>query len=364
MAIQISSTPVAATGPSWVSSLVCEPRPVVLFTRQLAGMYRAGVTLDRSLLTLSFQTEEPALAFVILGLLSCLRRGDSLSSAMSAYPRVFPETYQALVIQGEVSGNLAGCLEQAADLLERSDALRRRVQTASLYPGFVLATGVAGGFLSMHLMAPFLLEVFGHDPHSLPPATRVLAGLIAFLQGGPSTVAVLVLGLLGLAWTRLRLGTPTGRLWRDRLLLRLPLLGPVIRALGLGRVARTLGASVRSGLRFPTALTLCAQVAGNEPLRLGLLEARCALLRGVPLERFFRKRQVLFTPLFAGMFATGQEAGNLEAVCERLADLLETEAECRLETLLSLLQPLLIAGLGVAVGGLALAVLQPIYALL
>lgn len=351
----------APSRPGWCCELPVSTQALALFTRQLAMMYHAGVSMTRSIEVLAHQSEDPRLSFALLGVLWGLENGRSLSGAMAAYPRAFPPLYRAFVGQGEAAGCLEVCLSRAAELTEENDRLSRRVRAALAYPALVAVVSCATGALCLRLMAPFLA---GLGNGRMPRSTRLLLDCASALHDDRAVLTLLVLTAAGF-WLALRHGkTPAARLWRDRQVLRLPLLGRVVRELALCRIARTLGQCLDSGLRLTRTLELCSQVAGNEVLRKDLLLAGRRLVAGVPLERHFASRSRLYTPAFAGMMAAGQESGSLAELAGSVAELLEVSAASRLESAVTVIQPALLGLLGIIVGLVALAAMQPIYHLL
>ena len=345
---------------TWCLPVRVPLRPLALFTRQLAVMYRAGIPVVKALKGLTHQTEDDRLAFIIQGLLWQVKKGLSLSESLKSYPDTFSPIYVAFIKEGESTSDLDRALEKAALLLEEEWATRQRLKAALSYPLFVLVVGLGAGFVSLRMLAPVLTEIF-HGIKVLPWPSRLLLSVCAIFENGwYSLGTVLIPGLLLiLTWRFLRAGR--GRYHWDYLLLVNPLTASLTRQLVLGRVARTLAASMRSGVPLTQVLTLCSEVAGNEIFRRDLLRGRQALIDGIPLDQFFRRRKRLYTPAFCAMVMVGNEVGDLASVGDRLAEMFEIGAAARLETAVALLQPALVGLMGLLIGFLGLAVLMPVY---
>ena len=209
-------------------------------------------------------------------------------------------------------------------------------------------------------MVPFLVELFSSQQGSLPVSTRFLMGLSAIL-GKKSTIAIL--GLSFLIVVRLiskKLKTPKWSHRRDLLLVKAPLLGPLIRLACVVRILPTLSATVTSGLPLTLCLELCADVSGNSVFRKDLLQAKKSLIRGIPLEQHLSKQKWLYGPAFLAVFIAGLESGSLDQGSERLLRILNIELDVKLEQLVSLLQPAALVVTGGIVGFLCLATLQPL----
>ena len=354
----IAEQPVA-----WVSALSVPAKTTALFTRQLAVMYRAGIPLTKAVKALSHQSESLALGYVLLGVTWQLRRGDSLSQALRAYPQVFPAVYTALVREGESIGQLDVSLDKAAQFLEDDDRLIKTARGALYYPMFVLIVGILGGFGCLHFLAPILAELVA-DVKSIPWPTEVLLALVSVATNPWSVAGILLSVVLLTIVTRKALSTRSGQFRRDKFLLKVPILGTLIRQIVLCRIARTLAASIKSGVQLSLILELCAEVSGNRVFEQDLLKARAALINGIPLEKYLHKKKKLYTPIFVAMVAVGHETGNLEKVAEKLAGILETSSWASVNVFLALLQPAIMGVLGLFVGFVGLATLLPIYELL
>lgn len=317
----------------------------------------------RALEALAHQSEDPRLCFVALGIAWHVKCGKSLSQAMSCYPRTFRTVYLALVKEGENCGEIEISLDKAAELLEDEERLHSTLKSSLQYPALVLLIGILSGGLCLKLVAPVIAELVA-DSATVSLPTQILLALVA-LSSNTKLLCLVLVGLMtviGATWRYL--STNEGRRNRDRWLLEVPVLGKLVKEIVLCRVARTLAVSSRSGVRLTLALELCAEVAGNLVFRRHLLQARKALIDGVPLENYFDHHSDFYTSAFSAMILVGQTSGNLDQVADKLADLMEVKAKGTQEVLLSLVQPLVIGLLGIAVAGIGLATLLPVYQLL
>ncbi|MEW6280515.1 MAG: type II secretion system F family protein [Candidatus Eremiobacterota bacterium] len=336
---------------------------LALATRQLAVMLRAGIPLARALHLLARQAEDFRFGMVVLSLLGSLQQGRPFSEALGAFPRVFHPVFVALAREGESTGDLAGSLDRAARFLEEDVRLTRRLKAALLYPASVLGVGTGTGILCLRLLTPYLRELSGDAP-VLPLATRALMLTTEAFTHGWVWVASVLAALAGVHALRRHVKTPEGRLQQDRWTLAVPVLGELVRRVILCRLARTLAASLRSGLRLPESLKLCAEVTGNELYRRDLHAAWEAIYRGDSLAQHLRGNLRLYTAMFAHFVAVGTEAGRLPAMTDRFADLMELSAEARLQLALDLLNPALLVVMGLCTGWVALATFPALYSAL
>lgn len=324
-------------------------------------MYVAGTPVLKALETLAKQCDDLPLAIVLTNIAWQVRHGQSLAKAFDAQPASFPAIYRALLREGESSGTLHKCLLRNAELLESQQTLRQKCVLALTYPLIVAVLGVASGLIAIRVMAPILTETFADSGNQLPLPTRALLLFAETISSGWSIVLLGLLCALAAYALARKLTTEQGRLSRDRWLLRLPLLGRLLKVACLIRVAQTLATACRAGLPLTLGLQHCADVAGNEVFRADLLGARSALIGGTPLERYFGQRRTLYSTAFVAVITSGVETGNLDFSLQCLERILSYELEAGLETGLAMAQPFLLGCTGLLIAFLSLAVMLPIY---
>jgi general secretion pathway protein F len=329
---------------------------LTLFTRQLATLNRVS-PLEESLRTITKQTEQENIRLIVEQVHGGVVEGRRLADSMAREPKSFPPLYRAMVAAGESSGTLPTILDRLAALLERQAEIRGKLITALAYPTIlaVVALGVVAAL--MMFVVPQVVEQFDTVGQALPFLTRMVIALSDFLVGywWVMLLTVVVAGFLG--WRALK--DPALRLAFDSWLLRIPLLGRLLRDLHAARMARTLGTMVASRLPLLEGLTLTAGTIHNRRLKLASDEIVENIRGGGSLSAAMRRAGV-FPPLLTYLAASGEAAGRLDEMLERAADYLEREFDRFTATALSLLEPAIIVLMGGIVATIVLAILLPI----
>jgi general secretion pathway protein F len=331
-------------------------KQLTLFTRQLATLGRVA-PLEESLRTITRQSEQEGVRTIVGTVHAGVVEGRRLADAMAREPKSFPPLYRAMVAAGESSGTLPAILDRLANLLERQAEIRGKLITALAYPTIlaIVALGVVAAL--MIFVVPQVVEQFDTVGQALPLLTRIIIWISALLSGWWWAM-LLVVGLAALVlWQALR--QPTFRLAFDGWLLRLPLLGRLIRDLHAARMARTLGTMVASRLPLLDGLMLTAGTVHNRRLRAASNEIVEAIRGGGSLSAAMRRAGV-FPPLLTYLAASGEAAGRLDEMLERAADYLEREFDRFTATALSLLEPAIIVVMGGIVATIVLSILLPI----
>lgn len=333
---------------------------LVIMTRQLATLARAGVPVGEVLATVAEQTSRPRARRVLLGVRARVVEGMALSDALAEYPRVFPPVFRATVAAGESSGRLAEVLERLADHVEGAQSLRQKLQLSLVYPALVLlvAAGVIG--VMMIYVVPEVVRVFSGIGQELPWFTRALITTSDHVR----TLALpgLLLALLALVAGSFLLRLPAVRLAADRLLLALPLAGRLARRVGTARYIRTLAILTASAVPLLDGARLAAQVVPNLAMRRALDGVGRHVREGGTLQAGLRETGQ-FTPLALNLIASGESSGRLADMLDRAAGQQEREIELGLAALVGLLEPLMIVLLGGIILGIVVAILLPIFQL-
>lgn len=329
---------------------------LTLFTRQLSTLAQVS-PLEEALRTLSRQTEGGPARAVLANTHMGVMEGRRLADAMAAEPRSFPPLYRAMIAAGENSGSLPVILERLSRLLERQAAIRSKVITAVAYPAVLAAFAVLVVVALMVLVVPRVVEQFDTVGQTLPLLTRIVIGISDLLAHWGWLIALLlVLAGLGAWWILQREG-PRARF--DAALLRLPVLGRLIRDLHAARMARTLATMVASRLPLLDGLALTAQTVHNRVLRRASENIVEAIRGGGSLSAALRRAGV-FPPLLVYLAASGESAGRLDEMLERAADYLEQEFDTFTSAALAMLEPVIIIAMGGVVAVIILAILLPI----
>ena len=331
---------------------------ILLFSRQMYTLLKAGVPIMQALAGIEETTENPGFVRIVRGIRESLDAGRELSQALAQYPRVFSPLYVSMVQVGEATGMLESIFLRLAFYIDFEMRTRSQVKAALRYPVFVLLTM----FVALAIVNLFVIPAFAHiylNFHAqLPLLTRILISVSHFtVQFWPVLLGIGV-GLFWLvrSWTR----TVSGHLQWDHLKLRLPVAGKIVHRACLARFARSLALSMQSGMPIVAAMGLIAKVVDNDYLSLKIELMRDAVARGESILQTARSSGV-FTPMVIQMIAVGEESGAIDELMQEVAELYEREVKYDLETLNAQIEPILIIVLGVLVLVVALGVFLPIW---
>ncbi len=340
------------------------PRPrvrgddLVVFTRQLATMINAGITLLEALDILSEQADDKGFQYVLSTIVDDVRSGTDFSTALGQHPKVFKRIYVNMVKAGEASGQLDEILNRLAGYLEASAALRREVIGAMTYPvvSLCLVMGITG-FLLIYIVPKFE-EIFkSFENLELPAITKFLLGLSKFLS---SNVLFIVLGLIAfaIAFTFYK-KTDRGEWQIDWLKLQLPIFGSLFRKIAISRFARTFATLIKSGVPILGALEIVAATAGNRLISDAVDAARESVRQGESLGDPLAASK-MFPPMVTRMISIGEKSGALESLLEKIAEFYDQQVKTTIESLTSLIEPLMLGLMGFLVGSIVLAIFLPI----
>ncbi|PZN30242.1 MAG: type II secretion system protein GspF, partial [Proteobacteria bacterium] len=333
---------------------------LALATRQLATLVRSGLPLEEALLAVSEQSERPRIKSVMLGVRSKVMEGHPLADGLSDFPAVFPELYVATVAAGEQSGHLDTVLERLADYTESREQLRSKTINAMLYPLLLFTVCVLIVAILMTVVVPKIVEQFETSNVELPALTQALIALSDFARDWGLLVLVgAVFGVvLFLRWLR----DPQARRRFHRFLLRLPMVGKVVRGTNTARFARTFATLTSSAVPVLEALRISGEVVTNMPMRDAIQEAAARVREGAPIGRSLGASK-LFPPMMIHLISSGETSGELETMLDRAAANQEREMDAILGTVVGLLGPLMILFMGGLVLIIVLAMLMPIFQL-
>ncbi|MBI3324647.1 MAG: type II secretion system F family protein [Candidatus Omnitrophica bacterium] len=333
-------------------------RPFNQFTRQFASLVRSQVPLLRALGILKDQTTHPGLRRVLESITDEIRQGQTLSDSMARFPSVFPPLYVSLTHSGEIAGILDKVLERMAKQADREESLRAKVRSALVYPAFVGVVGVGTVLFLLAFVLPRLAKLFAGFGGKLPLPTRLLLATSRLCQQWWFWAALA--GLLAVALVLFRGQGSRGRLLAERLSLRLPLLGDLVRQIELSRFARAFGLLLEHGVPILQATEVAIPVVGNRFLREHLSKLPALLKEGGSLAASLKSVAVA-PPFVVHTVAVGEEAGRAGEALIEVADFYEEEVSRLLEIAASLLEPMMILGVGAVVGFIVMAVLLPIF---
>jgi general secretion pathway protein F len=333
---------------------------LALLTRQLATLVRAALPLEEALLAVSQQTEKPRVQSIVLGVRAKVVEGHPLAAGLADFPRVFPEIYRATVAAGEQSGHLDNVLERLAEYTETREQMYQKVMGALLYP--IVLTVLCFGVVSVLLayVVPKVVEVFESNHATLPLATTILVAVSGFLRSY-GIYLLIALGVAGFIFNR-SLRVHANRRRFHQLLLRLPVVGRILRGFNTARFTRTLSILIGSAVPVLDALRIAGEVITNVPMREAVTEATSRVREGAPIGRSMAASR-LFPPMTVHLISSGESSGELQTMLERAAANQERELESLLAALMGLLGPLLIVAMGLFVMGIVFAMLLPIFEL-
>jgi type IV pilus assembly protein PilC len=333
-------------------------RDIVIFTRQFSTMINSGLPLVQALDILAKQTENKALAEVTRAVVFDVESGHTVADALGKHPRAFNDLYVNMVAAGEAGGILDTILMRLATFMEKNDALIRKVKGAMIYPGVIM--GVAGTAICVLLVfvIPTFESMFASVGLTLPLPTRIVIGMSNFLIGYWWAVIAAAVG--GAVSLKRYYATSTGRLAIDKLLLKAPVLGDVIRKSAVSRFTRTLGTLISSGVSILDGLEITAKTAGNRVIQDAIMASRASIAGGDTIAAPLQKSQV-FPPMVISMISVGEQTGGLDEMLSKIADFYDEEVDAAVSGLLSLLEPMMIVFLGVVVGGMVVAMYLPIF---
>ena len=330
---------------------------LTIWTRQLAGLVSAGLPLERALKALADEAPQPRQQALVAALRADVNAGAGFAQAMAEHPGEFSPMYRAVIAAGEQSGQLGTVLERLADDLEARQALRSKVMAALLYPTIVSGIALLIVLFLLAYVVPQVASVFTSSQRALPLLTVVMLGISQAVQVGWMW-ALLFVGLM-VVGIRMALRQPVLQQRWDAALLRLPVVGPLARGYNAAQCARTLALLVGAGVPILKALQTAADTLSNTALRADLVEAQVLVREGAPLGKALAHRQRL--PGLLSMFARlGEQTGELPQMLQRAAQQLSSEVQRKALHWATLLEPLLIVGMGAIVMLIVLAVMLPI----
>ncbi|MGH7612592.1 MAG: type II secretion system F family protein [Gemmatimonadales bacterium] len=333
-------------------------RDVVVFTRQFATMINAGLPLVQALDILAQQTENKALADFTRQVVYDVESGQTLADALRKHPKAFSDLYVNMVAAGEAGGILDTILLRLAEFLEKNDAIIRKVKGAMVYPVVIMSVAVIAIAVLLIFVIPTFQTMFASVQLELPLPTRIVIGMSQLLTSYWWVIlGVIVLGAFSL---NRYYKTSRGRLQIDSLMLRLPVIGDVLRKSAVSRFTRTLGTLISSGVSILDGLEITARTAGNMVIHNAVMESRQSIAGGDTIAAPLQRSKV-FPPMVISMIAVGEQTGGLDEMLSKIADFYDEEVDAAVGTLLSLMEPVMIVVLGVIVGGMVVAMYLPIF---
>ncbi len=334
---------------------------LAVFTRQLSVMFSAGLPLTQALDILGIQQENKLFKEIILTVKSDVEAGSSLNNALRKHTKVFDDLYCNMVASGETSGNLDQILQRLALYIEKVTRIKGQVKSAMAYPSVVLAVAVIIVIIIMWKVVPTFANLFMEMGVSLPLPTQITIAVSRFFA---SYFYWIIGGFLGIgALIRAYYQTYKGRRVIDNILLKIPVLGDLLRKTAVARFSRTFSTLLTSGVPMLDSLDITAKTAGNSIVEDSIFLSRRLVSEGKSLAEALSASKV-FPPMVLQMIGAGEQTGALDQMLNKIADFYEEEVDRAVHTLISLLEPVMIAFLGTIVGGIVLSIYLPIFTLI
>lgn len=331
---------------------------LVIFSRQLATMVDSGIPLVQALDVLAEQIQKPGFQTVVAGLRDNIETGSSLSEALSRHPGIFSALFVNMVRAGESSGMLDDILERLADYLEKTNALQRKVKSSFIYPGLVVSMAIIITSVLIFKVVPTFKGIFDTLGGELPMITQML---IAFSNFARRAAPLLLVALFLLGFSLRRVArTKKGRMQLDRTMLRLPIVGLLLRKVAIARFSRTLSTLVKSGVPILNSLEIVARTSGNKVIEAAVDQVRTNIREGENIAEPLARSGV-FPPMVTRMIGVGEQTGELEKMLAKISDFYEEQVDIAVSGLTSLIEPIIIVFLGVVVGGIVAAMFLPIF---
>jgi type IV pilus assembly protein PilC len=339
-----------------------DSKELAVFTRQFSVMIDAGLPLVQCLEILAGQQENKTFQKVLTGVRSSVEGGASLANSMKQFEKVFDPLYYNMVDAGETGGILDTILQRLSSYIEKNVKLKRAVKSAMIYPIAVL--GIAGGVITLLLwkVVPIFTQLFNGLGVDLPLPTRIVIALSNFV-GSIYGLTILVAMVGSVFALKTWYATPQGRMALDTVVLKIPLVGPLMRKIAVARFTRTLGTLISSGVPILEGLDITARTSGNAVVERAITQTRKAVEAGRSLVDPLKETDV-FPGMVTQMIGVGEQTGAMDAMLQKIADFYEDEVDVAVKDLLTALEPVMIVFLGVVVGGVVISMYLPLFSLI
>jgi type IV pilus assembly protein PilC len=355
-----------------VSSLIKKPSSINLsfgrkrikkvhisrFTRQFATMIGAGLPMVQCLEILAQQSDSAGMRKVIGQVKESVQAGTTLAEALSRHKKTFDDLYVNMVDAGEIGGALDTILIRLAVYREKADALVRKVRGALIYPSVILIVAIGVTTLMLTYIVPIFAKMFSGVGAELPGPTKFVMGLSQFLRA--NSLAGLIFFVLAAVGLRFYVRTEQGHLTIDKLLLKLPLIGDLLRKSAISRFTRTLGTLISSGVSILEALDITAKTAGNKVIQNAIKKSVLAIAEGETITQPLKETGV-FPPMVTQMISVGEKTGGLDDMLNKIADFYEEEVDAAVSALTSIIEPVVIIFMGAIVGGILISMYLPMF---
>ncbi len=336
-------------------------KDLVVFTRQFSTMLDAGLPIVQALDILASQQPSPAFKEILFDVKRTVEGGSSLAEALAHHPKVFDQLYVNLVAAGEAGGVLDTILNRLATYQEKIVKLKSEVKSALTYPVAVLVLALAITFGLLIYVVPRFQQIFEELGAELPGPTQVLIRISEVVRHQmPTVIGVTIAFIVGL---RLLMRNPKVKYYVHWLLLKAPVFGDLIKKVAIARFTRTLGTLISSGVSIIDAMEICGRIAGNQVVEDAIMESRREIMAGKNIAEPLMKYTHVFPPMVVQMISVGEATGALDSMLSKIADFYDDEVDAAVGALTSMIEPMMMAFLGVLVGGILISLYLPIFSL-
>ena len=333
---------------------------VMLFTRQFATMIDAGLPIVQGLDILSQQSENKAFRIIVRTIKQDVESGFTLADALKKHPKIFDDLYVNMVAAGEIGGVLNTILNRIAMFIEKSARLKSKVKGAMIYPCTIVVVAVAVVTVLLLFVIPVFAELYGGMGKALPAPTQITINISNFFRAYFMYLAGAIVGIV--VALKMYYKTAQGRFTIDGLLLKLPIMGDLIRKVAVARFSQNMSILLTSGVPILDGLAITAKTAGNKVVEKAIMNARISISQGKTVAEPLTESKI-FPPMVCQMVAIGENTGALDAMLKKVADFYEEEVDNAVANLTSLMEPLIMVVLGVILGGLVISMYLPIFQL-
>jgi len=335
---------------------------LVIVTKNLSGMIRAGLSLSRALSVLEKQTKNKKLNTILASVIGDINAGSTFSAGLAKFPKVFSKLFVSMTRAGEESGDLAGALSEIGMNLEKANSLTKKVKGALIYPGVILGAMITIGILMFAFVVPTLAKTFQELGVKLPASTRLIIGLGNFFSNNLllSFVILIALGVGGYMLFHAKFLVK----YIDWGILRLPVIGNLAKEVNTARTSRTIASLLNSGVSITRATEIAEDVVQNIYYKKVLKDAREGVEKGHPFSKFFEENPKLYPVMMSEMMQVGEETGKLSDMLMQIALFYENEVEEKTKNLSTIIEPILMIIIGAGVGFFAISMITPLYSVL
>ncbi len=333
----------------------------ITFAKNLGAMVDAGLALSRALTVMERQTKSKKFKKILVALSAYVEKGSALSEALAKFPETFSPLFVSMVRAGEESGKLGDSLRIVAEQMDRSYALRRKIRGAMMYPIIILSVMIIIGILMLMFVVPTLTATFVELNVKLPATTQLVISSSDLLTANPIAVIagiiLLILGAIMLSRTH------RGKRGFEFVMLRMPIIGNLVKETNAARMSRTFSSLLSSGVDMVAAMSITGDVLQNSYYKEALIEAEQEIQKGSSVSAVFSRYDHLFPPMVNEMIAVGEETGKLPAMLLQIALFFESEVDQKTKDMSTIIEPFLMVIIGAAVGFFAVSIITPIYSL-